>query len=329
MSETVLFLYLHIDMSKLLVTHNDLDGISAVVVARIYGFDGDIYIAPNPQQIPLQVLSDYDEIIVTDLSPSEEIIQKIEKMHKPISIYDHHAYAKHIIPYGGVLDTERCGSKIYFENVYESKEQAPYNIMTMEHYFELVDAWDRFVMESPLFNEAIELQDFFNGMTKEDKPLLGMFECTRFGTFVERILNILKEEMIDNKLQYNEHDKTLIAEEQRIFRSDYNEALKTLSKRTDAKGRPFGICLCDGNASLILNQIVVNEGLDYIISFRDVPTKNDPRSFLRVSARARSDIDLNTLEFLKGHPKAAGGTMPTGLVKALLNGRMQYINYRK
>lgn len=316
-------------MSKLLVTHNDLDGISAVVAARIYGFDGDIYIAPNPQQIPLSVLKEYDEIIVTDLSPSEEIIEKIEEMHKLISIYDHHDYARHIIPHGGVLDTERCGSKIYFENVYESKEQSPYNIRTMEHYFELVDAWDRFVIESPLFNEAVELQDFFNGMTKEDKPLLGIFESTRFGTFVERILDMLKEDMIDNKLQYNERDKRFIAEEQRIFKNDYNETMKTLRKRKDANKRSFGVCICDGNASLILNQIVVNEGLDYIIAFREAPAKNDPRNFLRISARARSDIDLNTLEFLKGHPKAAGGTIPTGLAKALLSGKTQYIRYRK
>ena len=84
------------ETNKLLVSHNDLDGIAAVVIALLYGFDGDIYIAPNPQQIPEAELMKYDDITVTDLAPSDELMKSLISKGKAVRVYDHHSSAEHI-----------------------------------------------------------------------------------------------------------------------------------------------------------------------------------------------------------------------------------------
>ena len=306
------------ETNKLLVSHNDLDGIAAVVIALLYGFDGDIYIAPNPQQIPEAELMKYDDITVTDLAPSDELMKSLISKGKTVRVYDHHSSAEHIRNYEGcILDVNRCGSRIYAE-LYE-------NDNCVREFIRRVDLWDRFVHRDSDFRLGVELNDYFAAINRSlEQALFGYFENTRFTSFVSIILDKLKMP----RFEYTKNEKILISIEQDYYKHDYNLTMKTLSKRVDSKGFNFAVCELpkSANSSLILNNIQKEQKLSYIIALIEVPPR---ASYQRISARAIDErVDLNKLKFLNGHPLAAGGQLSINFANKLLSGIINAIDYK-
>lgn len=300
---------------ELFVTHNDLDGIAGAIVALYHKYGGDIYIAPNPQQIPKDVLMKYDKITITDLSPSDELMKALILNGKKVVVYDHHAAAAHIQAYEGcTLDVNRCGSRIYAESFGDAN---------LVEFVRRVDLWDRFVHSDPDFKLGVELNDLFNGYNRLDRgTVFGFIEDTRFNKFIDRILTIL-----EGPFEYNDEDRAIIKREESIYLRDYKTIQSTLNKRTDSHGFKFAVCDIPKNAntSLILNNMQKAEGLSYIIGFAESPSTE----FVRISARAiDTNVDLNKLKFLNGHPLAAGGQLRYNFAMKLREGKINAIDYK-
>lgn len=306
---------------SLLVTHNDLDGIAVAVIAIFEGYKGDIYIAPNPQQIPIEELRKYDDITVADLSPSEEMLKTLICTSAHIQVYDHHASASYIRNFEGcILDVNRCGSRIYAEEVYGERLNP-----SEREFIYRVDLWDRFMHQNSDFKLGIELNDLFNAINRNDKgSQFGYLEDTRFNSFIDRMLECLSE----RSFEYSKNDKQLIAREQAIYKQDYDATLSTLSERVDARSVKFAVCELPrgANSSLILNSILKQRGISYIIALYEAPPR---ATYKRISARAIDEaVDLNKLKFLSGHPRAAGGQLSIDFANKLLCGVIQAIDYR-
>ncbi|MCA1927962.1 MAG: phosphoesterase, partial [Calditerrivibrio sp.] len=73
------------------VTHNDLDGVGcAILVKKCYDFVETFYL--NYDEVDNFIQNNYnkyDQIIITDISPSEEIFNFLEN-HIEIVFIDHH-----------------------------------------------------------------------------------------------------------------------------------------------------------------------------------------------------------------------------------------------
>lgn len=82
---------LNIQLMRILITHNDLDGISCAILAIYFDSFDRIYSIGNSLEINDNWINNLnDQILITDLSISEDLITK------NISIIDHHKTSSYI-----------------------------------------------------------------------------------------------------------------------------------------------------------------------------------------------------------------------------------------
>lgn len=340
-----------------LIVHNGLDGIAAAIVAIIYGFDGDIY-AVTAQGISVEtMIRPYKDSIIVDLCLPRDSLMK-EMRNNDISVYDHHGRNSYIGSlYKCKFDPRRCASQTYYEFEYALYLE---RMKSVELFLHLVDLIDRWQVDSPDFDEAVSLLHLFNSSTEvkineinkinetneiseinKNSNSISFIPSTsstsstliyrsceilpgRFEDFLSRItfkLMFIHDDNIES-LPYSIEERSMIDDEYRKFYEDVKKTKKTLDARIDSLMRGFAFCRIYGNVSLVLATLLKEyEGLSYIIAYEYYG------KYARLYGRSRSiDVDLNGIEYLEGHPTAAGGMIGYQELQKILRNKSLSLN---
>ena len=285
---------------RILISHRDLDGIGVIVLRdyfnlpfdAVYSWDYGFIEIPECKKI----IDTADEIIMADLSIPEEDYDELIKAGKHIEIYDHHDTASWLdTKQGSFHDEERCGTKIFFEE-YVLPRVGRYKPI-VKQFVDLVDVYDRWVLESPLRKESENLQRVWTAyanwncpdtIMQHDRFITQM--CKKFDSMPNFGWNITEQSYIDTALQKEE--------------TSYQQALNIIQDRIDNQGKVFGIWRAWGRISITASRILrETDKYDYLICLQD-----SPDNWGKVSVRCLEEkFDVTTLASVGGH-KAAGGT---------------------
>lgn len=285
---------------SILVTHIDLDGVSCALLAIYFRLDfNNIVFEDNDYETKedsIERILAYDNIIFTDLSPSEKLYKYLISLGKKVWIYDHHKSSEWCKDLDHVFhDKERCGTKIFFDE-YIKKEIGRYNIV-VDRYVDLVDIYDRYRTEDPSFKESLHLNYAFYGSIDKNQPT-SVDSCANFmdnQIYKFNAYNIFKFSHQERReiLRACDREETL-----------YRECLEDIEIRFDRRGKKFGIICLSSKKSIVAYRLLQTlTDLDYIIiinTYKGIDGK--------FSCRARRDGNFNCIDLkaFKGHEEAAG-----------------------
>ena len=157
----------------LLVTHKDLDGAACEVVMRlVWGSDLTVWYSDYRElygvcERVIAYAKDYETIIFADIAPVAEHLDVINAhpLCERFQIYDHHAqnaWAEQRWPnIRGVFDN-RCGARILYESGPQYATLEPMETRALGSFLRAVDAWDRWLLDSPDRALGEKLQHAFN-----------------------------------------------------------------------------------------------------------------------------------------------------------------------
>lgn len=306
------------DKNACLIVHNGIDGIAAAALAVADGFMGDIYAVGSDTIDYKKMIEPYHSITIVDMSLKERDMRKSQG--RDICVYDHHIRNSYIAKYPNcVIDARACACKLY----YNYKHKHIYGESEIEEEFiELVNVFDRWQFDSPLFEKSVKLFYLFQSMTKNGPRGALIYQKgnlieSRFKSFINTIIiKVLME-----TLEYTIDEQIIIDECVVKFRADYHSVLKTLQFRIDERERVFIFCEAIGNISLICNELLNNiKDAQYVIMYHP-----SIKGLTRFSARSRGmNIDMNELEGFEGHPLAAGCFIEDSVARRIINNRNRY-----
>lgn len=307
------------EFKKCLIVHNGIDGIAAATLAAADNYEGDIY-AVGSECIDIKKMIDpYDFVTIVDMALKEKDM-KYASNRCILFIYDHHVRNSYVTKYENcIIDTRSCASKLYYEN----KHQTIYGTnKTMEEFIALVNVFDRWQFDSPLFEESVKLFYLFQRLTR-DGPRGGMIYSkgnllpSRFQGFISS----MSIKFMLESLAYTVDEKIMIDECIQRFRHDYIVTLQHLQFRLDERGRIFIFCAAIGNISLICNELLnKHKDAEYVVVHHETI-----KGFTRFSARSRGvDVDMNELEGFEGHPAAAGCFIEEAVAREIIRDRTRY-----
>lgn len=286
---------------KILVSHTDLDGIGSIVLATHFnlGFDKmyswDYGFENDPEKFA--IMAQADELAIADLSMKEEKYDELAKGRK-VTVYDHHNTSSWLSKKQGcVHDESRCGTKIFFEEYVIPR--VPETKPIIREFANLVDAYDRWVLESPLRAESENLQRVWSAyalwratdsMQRNQRFILQM--CRKFEKYTSFCWNKTEADMIKKALD-SENKAFIIAQ-------------KTIRDRVDSKGKVFGVWRAVGKISITASKLLrVTNKYDYVVCLQEFGDK-----WGTFSLRSREgDFEVTQLAAVGGHLAAGGATL--------------------
>ena len=160
-------------MKYLLITHTDLDGISPVILLKLYNQKFDFHsieifdIETFLKEKLKEDLSIYEKIYITDLSLSEKchkIIDESDYKDK-VFIFDHHSSHLFAREYKNVtIDIDECGTSVFYN--YLEKEYGKINNGVSEYVNHVKDI-DIWTWEKNNNRDAVRLNNLFLLFGKE------------------------------------------------------------------------------------------------------------------------------------------------------------------
>lgn len=285
---------------KVLVTHVDLDGYGINILEELlkkelkfdkvynlnYGFEGE--------EVSQEFIREDTDLVITDLSVPEDTFKAwLEKLHS-IKIYDHHESTRFLKDYDFCSwDTERCGTKIFYEDYKENglsisdmiKNKYGCSVSDkVEYLVNLIDTYDRWQDGSRLWEGATRLNKL----------------CIGYGnSFVKKMVSKVKAIW-----EWSSEDTDIYKKEEEVENQIYEETEKQLLKRFDNSGRTFSVVYIENKSkvSMVSSRLLKNyPDIDYLAIGNPWNTK--------LSFRSRKDLDLTQLHGVNGHKLAAGGQL--------------------
>ena len=269
------------------ITDSDLDGAGAVVLSEACGIHYNKVIISNPYMINsdemVAIAMEFDKIIVTDLSFSENVLNQLLAAGKTVFIYDHHKTSEYLNKYPNCMsDALRCGTRLYFEEVI-CNDSTVVATEIMHKFVELVDTYDRWQSDSEHWSDACDLNKIFRF-------------CSRVpSVFIKKYVDKLKH----NELTYDDDDKMAL----RCTATRINQAREyadTNMKTHEVCGVRAGITRHKGFCSEVGSTLIKKYNLAYIILI-------NAKYAGQASVRSAPDFDCTTLKGFNGHKNAAGG----------------------
>lgn len=143
---------------KLFTHQSDPDGIGCYVLASLVYPELDTSLCKNVDELNEKLEKfitnkegqKYDKIFITDLCPSEKLLQKIEKSTSPVQVFDHHltscGYAKHFPFVTSLVEKNgfpTCGTELFYDFLKESfPEIKTLFVDQFVHLTKLHDTWE-------------------------------------------------------------------------------------------------------------------------------------------------------------------------------------------
>ena len=142
-------------MSKVLITHSDLDGVTCAILFKVIYPDGKYYLE-NYDTVDDRIKKVLEEkpkqIFITDISPSQEVAQLLDEEYpteQKVFLFDHHKTALDLNKYPwATIDTSKCGAVLFYIFL-KCWNSSGYMSQTLEQYIALVlhtnnyDLWIR------------------------------------------------------------------------------------------------------------------------------------------------------------------------------------------
>lgn len=196
-------------MQKILLSHNDLDGVSCGILAK-FAFKENVevhYHSVNSLDYHVEQLLDQQdldkEVYITDLSVNKENEAKLEKFYKnggQIRLIDHHKTALHCNQYEwGIVKVEEKEGKLASATSLLYSYLVENNIISshpiLDEYVELVRQYDTWEWEKNENIQAKRLNDLLYMQSIEEFEAsmldrLFTFDHFTFSEFEEKILDI-------------------------------------------------------------------------------------------------------------------------------------------
>lgn len=302
-------------MRSLLISHCDLDGMGSPIVAICMNL-GFTDIECHDYHFDLEEgvldhLRTYDKIIVADLTLNESTHRTLLAEGKIVEVYDHHdneetGYVKNLP--GSVLDHERCGTKIFFED-YACKQKSRYPAL-LGDFVELINTYDLWKEDSPLWEEAFSLNRVLYKYTNYNEKTDKLKAARDFVD--EQIKKIFSGA---EKWFWTTYEAQAIESAKEMESVRLNQALDTMTFRIDRRGNQFGAFVLPGKISYVASKILGKyDFLDYCFIC------NNYRSLTgKVSARSNRGFDCTNLASVNGHAAAAGGLITPAEAKLFLS----------
>jgi hypothetical protein len=293
---------------KILLNHADLDAVGILVINNYFNINFDrIYIINYedihdedgnfilPEKYPIQ---ENDELVVTDLSLIPDFLNYI-KTAKSFIAFDHHDETGKLPPQENIIyDKHKSGSLLYFEYITQGK-RVPYKL---KQFIDLVNTYDTFNDESPLWEEAQNLNRLFYKIYSYG--LQPYDAVQKFITFQQKKF---KNTLVES-FYFSDYEKGKIAEVLKQEADIYIKAKKMIKVRKDNVGHNFGVLTLASKISITcFNLLKEYSGLSYIIVINSYKGINGKVS---VRAQKHEEINVNYLTGIKGHEKAGGGQFP-------------------
>ncbi len=301
-------------MSKrLLITHNDLDGVACAVLANI-AFDGDVetVIVKNPMDATatLKKLAatagwkKYSQIFLTDISffPDQLAgLTKRDAIFAVIKVLDHHATA--IEPLEGfpraVVAMEKdgrktCGTELFADYL----------------------AHKGLLVPRPFFVETVRLYDTWDWAATGNKTpyyLSQLAFALGFTKFIETYADRMARHDVDEFSIFNERERIILEFKKHESDTEINGYLENI-RTVKAGGLTFGfVFITGGDQSTLGNRICTEKGVD-------VAMMVNPNSGKMSVRTTRTDLDLGAImrehygNGAGGHAMTAGGVLTADIL---------------
>jgi oligoribonuclease NrnB/cAMP/cGMP phosphodiesterase (DHH superfamily) len=288
---------------KILVSHIDLDGLGPVVMEMLYrkqlGFDGVINFDYGWEEDMSLVgkLSQYNEVVFADMSLSKMQYDWWETTGVKTQVFDHHETAKPLIGLPGcVIDTERCGTKIFWDE-YVKPRIGRYRPI-VDDFVDLINTYDLWQLDSPLWEKALDLN-----------RVMYKYACWNAERFCDKhdrfITSILRKLGNDREFTFTPTELRYIDESRAKEEDAFKRARDTLKIRHDHWGRKFGVFLAWGKISITASRLLYegDTDFDYVIAVQDY---RDEFGKLSIRSRRGGDFLCTDLGIFNGHVEASG-----------------------
>lgn len=311
---------------RVLFSHNDLDGVGSLILNEFFGitFDqihilayddiedenGD-FILPNSVKI-----SKNDDVVVTDLSMKDNFYKWIKENSKSYLVFDHHdETSKHTDDPNITYSKTVCGTKLYFEYLTNGKRV----LSKLKELVELINTYDNYNDESPLWEEAQNLNRvFYKVYSWGLKPTLAVQRFIRI-----QIGKLKSAQYV--KFEYTDYEHNLIQEVIEKEQQQFEKSLKSMKLRKDNAGNLFGVIIIPTKVSITCYNLLKEvPDLKYIIAINSYKGINGKVS---VRAQKKSDINVNCLKDIAGHEKAGGGTFSVDFLEKFYEDDKAFFEY--
>ena len=294
-------------MKRILCVHTDLDGLGSVLIYLYFkekrvipGMDFDTYMIIDYgwEQIPenIDYMTSFEEVIMADISAPKEYIDQIRARGTRVRIFDHHLSSEWLKDDSdSVWDKERSGTRIFWEEY--ARPLVRRYPLALKQFIYLVDAYDSWREDSPLWSEAKDLNSVMYGL----KNYNAGNEIDSNKDFIETTLR--KLDLFPNEWTWLPKEKKIIQDSLKREQDLYNKAMEEIKIRVDRKERIFGLITLGSKISLVSSKILAdNLAMDYLICINSFHGINGKLSF----RTRRKDFDLNCFAGVHGHAQAAG-----------------------
>jgi len=286
------------------MTHNDLDGVSPVILDKLHNTPFDDILMVNYEwqvdQVTMDYVKTFGKVIFTDMSPLEAYFHELIDLGIYVIIYDHHESSSWCaaLPksdkYEIYHDQKRSGTKIYFEEFI--LKHFPRVKKSERYYVSLVDTYDLWKKETPLWEEANNATRVLYKMVDWNADGYAAYEKF-IDQQVRKIRRLPEWRWLDGEKKYIEQ----AIERERIA---LEESEARLVRRVDSKGNTFGTFHLGGKISLSATKILENHpDIKYLAIQNSFRGLNSSLSF-----RSRDEKEFNCLDIhiANGHKEAAG-----------------------
>jgi oligoribonuclease NrnB/cAMP/cGMP phosphodiesterase (DHH superfamily) len=282
-----------------------LDGISNEILAQFFDLNFDKTVSYDYEffddPIKVKIFFDADNIVFSDISPNQELYNNLISSGKTIRIFDHHDSSAWIKDkHGCVHDSNRSGTKIFFEEYVLPVSNVGRFRSVIREFVELVSVYDLWQLDSPLRLMSEGLQRVFvkYGNWGLDDNL------DRHDRFISAMIKKLQKQ---EHFAWNPTELMYIQEAKASEEKAYQEAMSMLQTRWDNKGRKFGVAALWGKISLVCSRILSTDkrNFAYLVVLQRFKNK-----WGNVSLRSREgDFDLTKLAGVEGHKASAGAIL--------------------
>ena len=308
-------------MSKVLITHTDLDGIGCAILA-IYFDNFDYIYSINYNSIDdyidlINLLSPENQYIITDLSLSEEQFCRINKISN-VTIIDHHKSSNYLQKYKNqFIDVSKCGTKLFYEKYYKSINKNS----KIDKFVEIVNINDLWLFNKYNFEINYNLNRLFVEMKYNsefiEKTLIYNRGLTNsiYKSFIELIINkFLSKSSVFN---YSINDLKFIDNQKQLENQSKEYAEEFLQIRTDRNGNKFGLTGIINGLTSLIGSYLLNKYSELIYIVLYFPT------YLQVlSVRSINDFDCTQIPYINGHKNAAAGSFSEKFIKSLIRSKI-------
>ncbi len=257
------------------VTHNDMDGAGcAILLNSVYKNIQSCYL--NYDEVNDFILNNhenYEKLIITDVTPNEELLKHIINRTE-ITIIDHHVSSENLKEYDFTIhETGKSATKLTYEWLYSKKKD-------VKHYKELTDCIDDYDLWLLKRNDSLKMNMLFT--------ILGI------NRFVERFLE-------DPSVKFRNEEQLLLTLEEESQSKYFENAEKYTKTFTDKWDRTFGCIFAEKYNSELGNHLLKKLHLQYIFIINAQKKK--------ISLRSVPGVAINDIAESNnggGHPNAAG-----------------------